>query len=590
MAEKQNAQPPVWPVVRRIVKMTGGLQTWLAAAILFDLLQASFVVLGNHFNRKLFDAVSAQQPDGFWYFVGLSLALSVVGIPFAYLRVWSLGHFAESGLARIRRALAAHSTRLPAGYLEARHSGDMLSVVNADLGKLKTLLNNNLVDLLGQSVRGLAALAYIISINWILALVSVVVTPLLFVLVSILTAPMSKRSQEMQEEIGQVNSVAQDSISGAMVVKAFNLTGEMEKRFHQANQEALGKGYKIARLRAIIDAVGLGLSITPFIIAIGLGGYLLIEGQMTFGSFFAFINLLNYVVNPIGAIPNILASISEAAGAGRRVFELLDQPAERADGQSELLAARPREAIQLNKVSFAYDPAAPVLKEVSLDIEEGQTVAIVGPSGGGKSTLLKLLLGYYPLHAGQVKLFGRDLAEWKLEAARQQMAFVAQNTYLFPVSIGENIGLGKPGAGQAEIEQAARAANIHDFIASLPEGYATPAGEWGSRLSGGQKQRIALARAILKDAPVLLLDEPTSALDTESETLVQQALENFTRSRTTVVIAHRLSTIKNADRVLVLQDGEIVEQGTHEELMKHGGLYLELYQRQFDQPAANGAN
>jgi subfamily B ATP-binding cassette protein MsbA/ATP-binding cassette subfamily B protein AbcA/BmrA len=215
-------------------------------------------------------------------------------------------------------------------------------------------------------------------------------------------------------------------------------------------------------------------------------------------------------------------------------------------------------------------------------------VAIVGPSGGGKTTLLKLILGYYPLPDERLRLFGADLNAWQLSAARQQMAFVAQDTYLFPVSLGENIGCGRPGASQAEIERAARLANIHDFITGLPEGYATNAGEWGGPLSGGQKQRISLARAILKDAPILLLDEPTSALDAESEALIQEALDRFAHQRTTVVVAHRLSTIKNANRVLVLQEGEIIEEGTHAELIARGGLYLELYQRQFalDQPAA----
>ncbi|MBE0696257.1 MAG: ATP-binding cassette domain-containing protein, partial [Anaerolineaceae bacterium] len=229
----------------------------------------------------------------------------------------------------------------------------------------------------------------------------------------------------------------------------------------------------------------------------------------------------------------------------------------------------------------------PVLKNIRVEIPAGQTVAIVGPSGGGKSTLIKLLLGYYPLPPDSLRLFGHDLNQWRLSAARAQMAFVAQDTYLFPISLGENIRLGKPGASQEQVEVAARQANIHDFITSLPDGYATNAGEWGSRLSGGQRQRISLARAILKDAPILLLDEPTSALDSESEALVQQALEGFTQGRTTLVIAHRLSTIKNADRVIVLDEGEIVEQGTHEELIAAGGVYLDLYQRQFslDQPA-----
>ena len=391
----------------------------------------------------------------------------------------------------------------------------------------------------------------------------------------------------MQIEIGQVNSVAQDGLSGAMLAKAFNLTGLLDERFHQANLKALQKGLSIARLKAIIDGISLPMAITPFIIAIGLGGYFVIENQITFGALFAFINLLNFVVNPLASVPSNLAGISEAAGAARRVFELTDQPAERTNGA--VLVAKVAPAVAFEALSFAYPgDETLVLKNISVEVPTGQTVAIVGPSGSGKSTLIKLILGYYPLADHSLRLLGSDLNQWQLSAARDQMAFVAQDTYLFPISLGENIRLGRLGASPEQVEQAARLANIHDFITSLPDGYHTGAGEWGSRLSGGQRQRISLARAILKDAPILLLDEPTSALDTESEALVQQALERFTRGRTTLIIAHRLSTIKNADRVLVLQDGEIVEQGTHTQLIALNGVYLDLYQRQFSLDSSTG--
>ncbi len=597
MQKQAKNETPVWPTVRRIVGMAGNLRVWLVVAIGIDLVQAALLVLQNDFMRKFFDAVSNRQPDLFRHFVILTLSLYVASIPLSYLRTSAIGRFSERTLARIRELIASHSTRLPIGYLETRHSGDMLSVLNVDLGKVRTLLSDDVLNLIGQTARGVAAFAYILSINWILVLVSTIATPLLVVLISALSKPVSKRSGEMQEEIGQVNSLAQDSISGAMVVKTFGLTQVMEDRFAEANQTALEKGLKIARLRALSEGVGTGLSITPFIIALGLGGYMMLRGQMTFGSLFAFINLLNFVVNPLNSIPNIIASISEAAGAGHRIMDLIHQPPEREDGAPSLPIAAGDVAIRFDGASFAYD-STPVLKDISLDVNKGQTVAIVGPSGGGKSTLVKLILGYYPLERGRLQLMGRDLNDWKLTAARQQMAFVAQDTYLFPVSIGENIRLGRPEATQSEVEQAARLANIHDFVAGLPQGYDTPAGEWGSRLSGGQKQRISLARAILKDAPILVLDEPTSALDTESEALVQQALNRFTsraggagtsEARTTVVIAHRLSTIKNADRVLVLQDGEIVEEGTHDELMARGGLYLNLVQQQLSQPATGDA-
>ena len=582
MPKANQSNQTIWPNVSRLFRMAGKQRILFFIAIAVDLLQAAFLILGNDFNRKIFEAVPGRDIGRFSTFVVLSFVVILLNIPLSYVKVRMIGQFSERTLATLRAAVARQSTLLPVVDLEARHSGDLLSVLNADLAKLKTLLANNLLDLVGQSVRGIAAFAYIISVNWILALASTILTPLIFILISALTAPISKRSEEMQTEIGQVNSLAQDGLSGAMVVKAFNLEPLLEDRFRQANRKAVQKGLGIARVRSLIDGLTMPLSITPFILAVGLGGYFVIQKEITFGSLFAFINLLNYVVNPLGSLPNIFASMGEASGASVRIFDLLDQPGERLDGaQVKVEPSSGANAIELHDLSFAYSDGLPVIKNISFDIPIGQKVAIVGASGGGKSTLLKLILGYYPITNGTIRLFGCDLSDWRLSAARDQMALVAQDTYLFPISLAENIRLGRPGASQAQIEEAAHLANIHDFIIGLPQGYQTGAGEWGGRLSGGQRQRISLARAILKDAPILLLDEPTSALDTESESLVQQSLEWFTAGRTSVVIAHRLSTIKNADRVLVVQDGEIVEQGSHDELLARGGHYLELYQNQF---------
>jgi subfamily B ATP-binding cassette protein MsbA/ATP-binding cassette subfamily B protein AbcA/BmrA len=589
MTPPTKTPDPTLPAVRRLLKISGRLGNWLYLALFFDLLLAVITVLDSNFLRYAFDGALAGNAEQFWLFALLTLGLTIPGALFAYLQTASIGRFGERTLARLRQAVAARIPMLPVSYLEGRHSGDMLSVLNADLDKVKGLLASNLLELFGQVARWLLAFTYILSISWSLTLISTILTPVIFILINLLTQPIAKRSEEMQDEIGQVNSVAQDALGGAMVVKAFNLADLLDGRFRQANAKAVDKGLGIARLWGIVNGAGLGLSITPFIIAFGFGGYLIIDGQMTFGSLFAFINLLNYVVNPLGNIPRIMAAIGEATGAAQRVFAILDQPDERQSGAVTQSGAGSIESIELSDVSFAYTAGSPVLNEVGLTIGKGQTVALVGPSGGGKSTVLKLILGFYPLPDGRLKLFGSDMNAWQLAAARQQMAFVSQETYLFPVSLAENIRCGRPEATQAEIEAAARQANIHDFIASLPDGYNTPAGEWGARLSGGQKQRIALARAILKDAPILLLDEPTSALDTESEAAIQDALERFTRHRTTVVVAHRLSTIKNADRVLVLADGKIIEDGSHDELIARGGVYLDLYQRQFalDQPAQN---
>jgi ABC-type multidrug transport system fused ATPase/permease subunit len=572
----------VWPSIRRLLALSGSLQRWLYLAMVLALVDAGATILSSFALARMVDAVLVGDSAGFASALALTTALMGASIPLGLGRTRALGLFSERTMAGLRVRVAERATVMPMAYLESRHTGDLLALVNADLSKVQALLDGSLLTVVSQTVLALGALAALVVISWPLALVSTILIPVMFLVMSRMSTPVAQRSQEMQEELGRTIGVAQDGLAGLMVTRVFGLAGVMDARFREVNQRTLQHGLALTRLRAFVTAGGAAFGVLPFLITFGFGGWLAISGSLTFGRLMAFINMLNHVANPLGSLPPAIASLGEAAGAAQRLFDLLDAPREREGGLA--FAPVPGAPVAaLRDVAFGYE-AEPVLAGVSLTAEAGQTIALVGPSGSGKSTVLKLLLGFYPPDAGTLALQGHDLVEWSLAEARGQMAYMGQEPYLFPISLRENIALGRPDGAVAptlgEIEQAARLADIHDDIRALPQGYDTLAGERGARFSGGQRQRLALARAIMRDAPLLLLDEPTAALDAESEAQVQAALERFMADRTTLVVAHRLSTIRDAGHILVLDGGRIVEEGTHDELMALGGRYRMLYERQ----------
>lgn len=520
----------------------------------------------------------------------LQFAMGLVGIIFffsimVFFKDLALGYLGERAIADLRFKATGKFMKLPISKLDTMHSGDNLSKLTNDIQLIKRFIDWDGYFLILRPLMAVASLAYLTYLSWLLTLASIALIPIMMFITVKISSPLGKYTKALQEELANINKTNQDILGGIHIIKSFNLKDRMIGNFKSQLDESVKRGRVIALRRSVLMGVSTTLNFLPFLMPMALGSFLVYRESMSVGALLAFINLLNNLTWPLSQLPNHFGSYKGAMAGLERIYEIIDMPSERQGGKE--FDTESENVLTLRKIKFSYTEKN-ILSNLSFSVKKDETIALVGPSGGGKSTIFKLIAGFYQPIEGEIEIFDKPLDDWNLEKVREAMAMVSQDTYLFPTTIKENIALGKVGASMDEIIEAAKLANAHSFILNLPNGYDTLVGERGAKLSGGQKQRISIARAILNDAKLLLLDEATSALDTESELLVQQALEKAMVGRTTIVIAHRLSTIKNADRILVLEEGSVVEEGNHEELLKENGLYSKLYNKDFGNLSESG--
>lgn len=520
--------------------------------------------------------------------------LAIFGLLFlavAGLTNFVLAYFKTNVSAKIRNELRQdmmrHTLALPQSYFDRNHSGDLLSRFTNDNQSVGDACGHVILDLLRNPLLAIASFAYLLYINWLLALICLSMGPLLFLTGKIFGNAMRINSVRVQESMSRTTAFLNDVLGSSMVFKAFSMERRLHKQYLGYSNSIASGEKKKARIEGATGAISSVLGNLTFLLALVIAGWFVANGKLEVGAMIAFIQLMNYLVGPFSSLPGLVAAMQQSLGAAERIFEVMDAPAEVKELPEAQLPQPDFTALQLAELSFSYpDSEKQSLNRVSLELPRGRQMAVVGPSGGGKSTLFKLLLGFYQPDAGEIAINGCPIRELPLAGLRSYFAYVPQESGLYSGSIRDNIGSGRPEASEEEIIEALRQANAYEFVMELPEGLDTDIGEHGSRLSGGQRQRLSIARAMLKDAPILLLDEATAALDNESERMVQQAIRKLMKDKTTLVIAHRLSTIQNADVILVMENGEIAERGRHEELLASGGRYAELYNSQLEEEAA----
>lgn len=572
----------------------------IAIVILFAIGSAAFSIVGPKIlgkaTTKIFEGLVQKisgVPDAsidFGYIGNIAMilvALYLVSSLFGIIQSFIMSGVAQKVSYNLRKQISEKMDTLPLNYFDTRTNGEVLSRITNDVDTVNQTLNQSLSQIITSVVTLIGVLIMMFSISWIMTLATFIILPVSMVLISLVVKKSQKYFKSQQEYLGHLNGQVEEVYGGHNIMKAFNREEASTKDFDELNNTLYKSAWKSQFLSGMMMPIMSFVGNLGYVLVSILGGWLTIKSVITVGDIQAFIQYVRSFNQPISQMAQVANIMQSTAAAAERVFEFLDEEDEVKDPVNSVDPSEIRGEVEFEDVHFGYNPDKIIINDFSVDVKPGQKVAIVGPTGAGKTTIVKLLMRFYDINSGSIKIDGHDIRDFKHADLRNLFGMVLQDTWLFNGTIMENLRYGRLDSTDAEVKEAAKAAHVDHFVKTLPDGYNMVLNEEASNISQGQKQLLTIARAFLKDPKLLILDEATSSVDTRTELLIQKAMEKLMEGRTSFIIAHRLSTIRDADLILVMKDGDIVEQGNHEELLEKGGFYSSLYNSQFEQSSAS---
>ena len=577
--------------LKKMIGFMGRFKAALVVVLVFAIGSTVFNIVGpkvlSTATTELFNGIVAKIDgsgginfDAIAQILLFTLGLYLLSAACSFVQGWIMSSVSQRTSYELRRSIAEKIDRMPMGYFERNSVGDTLSRITNDVDTLGQSLNQGVTQLITSVTTIIGVLVMMLTINPLMTLVTVVILPVSVVLIMVVVKRSQKFFLAQQRTLGEINGLVEETFSGHAIVKAFNREDGTVDNFNETNARLYNSAWKSQFFSGLMQPIMNFVGNLGYVAVAITGSFLAVQGIITVGDIQAFIQYVKNFTQPITQLTQVSNVLQQMAAAAERIFEFLDEPEEEPD-HATITSSQVECEVEFDHVHFGYNPEKPVIKDFSARVTEGQTVALVGPTGAGKTTMVKLLMRFYDVQSGSIKIGGHDIRDFARDDLRSMFGMVLQDTWLFNGSIRDNIRYGKLDATDEEVEAAAKAAYVHHFIQTLPEGFDTEINEDASNISQGQRQLLTIARAILADRRMLILDEATSSVDTRTEERIQKAMDNLMAGRTSFVIAHRLSTIKNADLILVMAHGDIVEQGTHEELLALGGFYAELYNSQF---------
>ncbi len=582
--------------VGKLLNYMGRYKIALVFVIIFAICGTAFNIVGPKILSKatteIFNGLLSKLSGGSGIDFGkigriLLILIGLYGVSacFSFIQGWLMTGISQKMCFRMRKEISEKINRMPMEYFESRTVGEVLSRITNDVDTLGMSLNQSVTQLITSITTVIGILIMMLSISPLMTLIAVIILPVSMILITVVVKSSQKYFRTQQEYLGHINGQVEEVYSGQNIVKAFDREEEVLREFSETNDTLYASAWKSQFFSGMMQPIMNFVGNLGYVSVAVVGGYLTIRGSIEIGDIQAFIQYVRQFTQPISQVAQVSNMLQSMAAASERVFDFLAEPEEDITVENPVHLEAPEGRVSFQHVRFGYKPDKTVIHDFSCDVEPGQTVAIVGPTGAGKTTMVKLLMRFYDVNQGQILVDGHNIKDFNRGELRELFGMVLQDTWLFKGTIMENIRYGRLEATDEEVIAAAKAAHAHHFIQTLPGGYQMELNEDASNVSQGQKQLLTIARAILADNPVLILDEATSSVDTRTEERIQKAMNNLMKGRTSFVIAHRLSTIKDADVILVMRDGDIIEQGNHEDLLRKGGFYADLYNSQFEETA-----